>query len=104
MTKSIRVKRAKSTLARVRGLIGQTDIEPLMIETRFGIHTFGMKRKMDVVILNKNYNIALTKSNMKPSRVFLWNPIFKFVLELPNDYIKDQKLKVEDKLNLKIID
>lgn len=97
----ISVKRA-GFLKKIIGLIGQEKIEPLYFQTRWGIHTFGVRKPIDVVILNdKNYVVKI-KQNLKPNRIFLWNPSYKNVLELPHGAIEKEKIKVREKINIQL--
>jgi len=78
----------------MQGLIGKTKPQALMIKTRFGIHTFGLKFPIDILILNDKNKVILIKKNLKPNRIFLWNPIYKKVLELPPGTIEKKKIKM----------
>ncbi len=55
----------------------------IFFETRFGIHTFGMQYPIDVIILDKKYQVKKMRKNLQPNRIFLWNPFYKGVLEMP---------------------
>lgn len=48
-----------------------------------GIHTFGMKFPIDVVVLDDNTTVKRIKRDMKPGRFFFWSPKYKKILELP---------------------
>ena len=72
-----------------------------MIETRFGIHTFGLKYPIDVLILDNGNKVVFLKKNLMPWRIFLWNPIYDKVLELPQGTIDKKKIKINDAVNLK---
>ena len=89
---TIKAKNAKSLLNKTKGLIGKKTIEPLYFETRFGIHTFGVREPIDIVILDKHNRIVTLKEYLKPNRIFLWNPLFKKVVELPKGTIKSKRL------------
>ena len=95
------VKRAKNIGEKVIGLIGKEKPASLLIKTRFGIHTFGLKFPIDVLILDKSNKIISIKKNLKPKRIFLWNPIYDTVLELPVGTIDKKKIKINDIVNLK---
>lgn len=97
----IAIQRAKNIKEKVIGLIGKEEPIGLMIETRFGIHTFGLKFPIDVLILNKDNKIAVIKKNLKPNRIFVWNPIYDRVLELPEGTIGKKKIKVNEVVELK---
>jgi len=51
---TVKVKIYKSIKCRTIGLIGHDNPEPIMFYTKFGIHTFGLKFPIDVLILDKN--------------------------------------------------
>lgn len=51
-------------------------------ETRWGVHTLGMKFPIDVAILNKDGKVVALQKDMKPNKFFFWNPKYKRVLEL----------------------
>lgn len=84
------------------GLIGKKIPEPVLLKTRFGIHTFFMNFPIDVVILDNNRNVAKLKENIRPNSIFLWNPRHNLVLELPPGIIGKEKIKIGDKINLVI--
>ena len=65
----------------------------LFFNTRFGIHTFFIKRKLDVVILDNKGRVVKFKEALAPNSLFLWNPKYSNVLELPFGIIKKLKLK-----------
>lgn len=64
------------------------NIYPVYFETRFGIHTFGMTKPIDVFILNKENKVVKICKSIKPGRIFIWNPKYYKVLETPVDFIK----------------
>ena len=96
----IRVKKIKRIKEKVQGLIGKNKPFPIMLVTRFGIHTFGLKFPIDVLILNNENKVVSIKEGMKPRRVFLWNPYHKKVLELPAGTIKEKAIKINDVLSV----
>ena len=99
---TIKVKQAKNIWEQIKGLLGTSQPYPLLLTTRWGIHTFGMKYPIDVVILNSKNTIVKLKENLKPNQIFLWNPRYKHVLELPKGYIGKYTLTYGGKLSLKI--
>lgn len=96
----LKVKQAKTPWEKAKGLLGNTKPYPMLLKTRWGIHTFGMRYPIDVVILDEKNNIVKLKQNLQPNRIFLWNPKYKIVLELPNGFISKNKLKTKEKINL----
>lgn len=89
----IKVKNTANLKEKIVGLIGKDRPENLLIKTRFGIHTFGVKFPIDVVVINKQNKIVTIKQNLKPNRIFFWNPIFNKVLELPFGTVKNNCFK-----------
>ena len=97
------VKKVKNIREKVTGLIGRKEPYALMLETHFGIHTFGLKFPIDVLILNKDDRVSKIKKSLKPNNIFLWNPIYYKVLELPEGYVDRKKIKINDQISLKFI-
>ncbi len=77
------IQEKTSFFAKNRGLIGSTVSQAIMFSTHFGIHTFGVLYSIDVVILNKKNEVVALHQELKPKRIFLWNPLYSQVLELP---------------------
>lgn len=82
----------------ILGLIGVNEITPVFFKTRFGIHTFGVKTPIDILILNKEGQVVYLKENMVPNRFLFWNPNFNQVIELPENTIKVLKIKINSKI------
>lgn len=95
------VRKAKNIKEKVIGLIGKDKPISFMLSTRFGIHTFGLKFPIDVLILDKRNKVMSLKENLMPGRIFLWNPMYDKVLELPPGTIAKKKIKIKDIINLK---
>lgn len=97
---TISIKKASTIKEKIIGLIGKKEPIMLLINTRFGIHTFGLKFPIDVVILNQNSRVVKLKKSLKPNRIFLWNPIYDAVLELPEGSINRLKIKLKNVLDI----
>ena len=97
---SIDVKYLNSFFAISRGLMFADNSVPVFFKTRFGIHTFFVKHPIDVLILDNDHKIVKLKANLKPWSVFVWNPKYVRVLELPSGNIKRMKLKVGSMIKL----
>jgi uncharacterized membrane protein (UPF0127 family) len=80
---------------KIKGLLGENETKTLIFETRFGIHTFLLNSPIDLLILDKNGVVRLTKT-VKPNRLAFWNIKYKTVIELPNNTISRTKTKVGD--------
>lgn len=96
----ISVTKTQNLWQKIKGLLGTTKPHPLLLKTHWGIHTFGMHYPIDVVILDDSNKIVTLKPNLKPNRIFLWNPKYERVLELPDGYIKKNKLSLKQHLTL----
>jgi uncharacterized protein len=90
-----------SSLRSTRGQMFRERIEPIYFETRFGIHTFFVKKPIDVVILDENNVVQKVKHSLKPWRIFIWNPKLRKVVELPHGTISNRKLTVGSKVEIK---
>jgi uncharacterized protein len=97
------VKAAKNMKEKVQGLIGKDRPFALMIKTRFGIHTFGVKFPIDILILNNENKIISIRENLKPNRIFLWNPKYERVVELPQGTIKKNRIKINMPIDISIL-
>lgn len=71
--------------------------------TRFGIHTFGMKHAIDVVVLSKRNSVVKLSKGLQPNKLFLWNPLYNKVIELPVGGIKKRGIKMGSVLSLRFI-
>lgn len=81
----------------MQGLIGRK-IEPISFQTRWGIHTFFLKEPIDILILDNNHRVAKQKEKLQPNRIFLWNPIWQHVIELPQGTITKEKISLGTKI------
>ena len=91
---------AKSFSDRTLGLLKPTKPRSLLLHTRFGIHTFGMKDIIDVLILDQHNTVVSHKKNLKPNRIFLWNPKYSTVIELPSGTLHASHSKLGDKIEV----
>ena len=97
---TLHVRHAKSLMSQTIGLIGAKQAYALLLRTRFGIHTFGLRFPIDVVILDTTYHIVALKKNLKPNRIFVWSPIWSLVIELPAGSIAKKRLHIGDHVKL----
>jgi len=86
---------------RAKGMLGYKNGICVILNTRFGIHTIGMKYPIDLLVLNNKKRVVFLKIGLKPNRVFLYNPIYKKVIELPKDSINRTKTKINDIISIK---
>ena len=92
----------KTWKEKIKGLLFSDKATPVLIQTRWGIHTFGMRYPIDVLVLNKNNQIMKLAKELKPNRIFLWNPFFTTIIELPAGYIEKEKIKQGDVIEITI--
>lgn len=95
---SEKVKLAKSFSDKTFGMILSKNSEGLIFKTRFGIHTFFMRKSIDVIVLDKENKVVQISENLRPNNIFLWNPKFNIIIELPQGLVKKSKTKVGDSL------
>lgn len=87
---------ANKFLDKALGLLKKESNAFLVIKTRFGIHTFGMKKSIDVIILNGKNSVVALRENLSPQRIFIWNPKFDTVIEMPLGSIKKSNTSLGD--------
>ena len=90
-------KFAKSFLDRGLGLLIKSNPRTLVFKTRFGIYTFFLKQPIDVVILDKNLKVVKLKENLKPNKLFFWNPKYFWINEFPKKTI-NSKIKIGNQI------
>jgi uncharacterized membrane protein (UPF0127 family) len=84
----LKVRKLSNFLKSCKGLIGEENPYPVFFKTRFGIHTFFMKFPIDVLILDDKNKAVVIHENLRPFRIFCWNPIYDKVVELPTGTIR----------------
>jgi uncharacterized protein len=96
--KTIKVRELKNFWQRLTGEIGRKIIIPIYFETRFGVHTFGVRHPIDVLILDEN-SLVVKKKTLKPNRIFVWPIKYNRVVELPAGSL----ISVRERLELRWI-
>lgn len=94
----IKAKKLQGLKEKVIGLIGAKKAYPVVFRTRFGIHTFFMKFPIDVIVLNKENRVVNIKENLPTNRIFLWNPKYSTVLELPVGFVNQNRIKIKSSI------
>lgn len=89
-------KFATSISDQIFGLLNKNNPRALVFRTRFGIHTFGLQQPIDVLVLDQNNKVVKIKQSLKPNKIFLWNPKYNIVVELPAN--KTLKTAIGNKL------
>lgn len=98
----IKCKIENRSIRKSLGLMFAKKPYSLFFKTRFGIHTFFVKFPIDIVILDSKMVVKYFKKSIKPWRIYLWNPVYDGVLELPKGEIT--KLGIRKGLTLKLVD
>ncbi len=97
------VKKANNIMEKIIGLIGKDKPLNLMLQTHFGIHTFGLKFPIDVLILDDKNKVVSIKKTLKPNKIFLWNPMHKKVIEMPIGTVEKKKIKINDSIEVRLL-
>jgi uncharacterized protein len=100
-----KVRKADNFLTRLIGLLKRTHLGPeeaLWLMPSKGIHTIGMKFPIDVVFLNRDYQVLGLMSGLVPYRVSAVHLRGYSVLELPNGTIKKSRTEIGDKLEISL--
>jgi uncharacterized protein len=97
------IKMADSSLRRLVGLLGRRFLAPgcgLFIVPSQAIHTVGMAFPIDVVFVDKKYNVLGIREAVRPFRVtrIFWKSLG--VLELPVGTISGSRTEVGDQLKV----
>lgn len=90
-----------SLLDQSLGLLKYKIPAAMLLKTRWGIHTLGMRYSIDILILDKQNCVVTMKENLKPNNIFVWSPQFETVLELPLGTITKTKTKIGDTIIVK---
>jgi uncharacterized membrane protein (UPF0127 family) len=94
---------ADSSLRRLVGLLGKRSLAQgcgLFIVPSQAIHTVGMAFPIDVIFVDKKYNVLGVREAVRPFRVtrIFWKSLG--VLELPVGTIRDSHTQVGDQLKV----
>lgn len=95
----VKVKNLKG-INKIKGLIGFNKPFCMMLKTRFGIHTFGLKFPIDILILSKENRVIKVREKLYPNKLFFWNPLYDTVLELPPGTIKNKRIKIDSQISI----
>ncbi len=89
---------AKSFRDQTLGLLAYETPVAMLLKSSFGIHTLFMKYPIDVLILDKNNRVAALRKRMQPNTFFVWNPLHRTIIELPEGTIAMTKTVLQDEL------
>jgi uncharacterized membrane protein (UPF0127 family) len=96
----MKIQKLTTFFEKLQGLSFKDNIQPVFFETRWGIHTFFVKKPIDVIICDDNFIVRKIVRHMKPRKVLVWDPLYKNVLELPENFKKYSKIKIGDKIEI----
>lgn len=86
---------------KTKGLIGSASPFGAFFRTRFGIHTFGMNREIDVVIADESFCVRAIRRNLPSGKLFFWCPLWRNIFELPAGTAEASGLQKGDSLELR---
>jgi uncharacterized membrane protein (UPF0127 family) len=95
-THKINVKKLSNIRDKSFGKIKYKD-ENIFFHTRFGIHTFGMKNSIIVIVLDKDFKIINIKK-VNPNRFYFWNIKYNNILEINGSH--NYTISIGDKIEL----
>lgn len=93
-------KKATSFLDKLFGLLYKSNPRALIFKTNLGLHSFFLKEVIDIVVLDNKNQVRKIKRDLKPNRLFLWNPKYETVIELPGGSLKKSRTCLGDKLKI----
>lgn len=97
--KKIIIKEAKSFKDNFLGLMGKTNFNYGIIFRCNGIHTFFMKEKIDVLLLDRNYKVLYVIEALGKNRIVLPKRHVYYTIELPVNSIK--KIRIGEKVQIR---
>ncbi len=97
---TIKVKTLTSFIHRLIGLLDDRVSPPTLFYTRFGIHTFFMRKNIDVLLLTNEGEVVDLRRSLKPFSFFFYLPIYSLIVELEDGFIDKNKIKIGDIINL----
>src|SRR5689334_10216770 len=101
-----RVERAAGIWGRTAGLVGRRALaegEGLWIDPCNGVHTFGMRFAIDVIVLDRDRRVMHLERNLAPNRVLLPKRGGHSVVELAAGAIEAAGVRVGDRLSFRAI-
>lgn len=92
------VRRAVTFGEKLVGLMHRKEVRPLLMKTRFGIHTYGMRFPIDVIVFNREGVVTMVQEEVRPRSFIFWKPNAMYVLELPQGYVRASRTALGDEL------
>jgi hypothetical protein len=101
----VKAQRSRTVISQMVGLLGTNSGYPLLLHTRFGIHTIGMRYPIDVALLehvrDTYYRIVRIHRSLAPFRILMWHPRYRSVLELPAGYLARYRLRPDQIIDIR---
>ncbi len=98
---TLKVRILRTLIEKSAGLIGVKCAFPVFFSTHWGIHTFGVRSPIDVLILDKDNRVVVIRHRLPPNRILFWNPIYDRVVELPPGTIVKKGISVGTQIALR---
>ena len=102
-TLATRVVVADTFLSRLIGLLGKTSLAPdtgIWLLPANAIHTFGMRFRFDVVLIDRSYRVVGLRKGIRPFSATWPNFRAHSVLEFPQDTLARSRTEVGDQLRI----
>lgn len=96
----LRVSELQSVMEKGLGLIPAKKAYPVLLKTRFGIHTFGMRFPIDVVLLDGQNRVVKLWQSVSPNRIILYPIKYKKILELPEGTIRSLDISLDASIRI----
>lgn len=94
------LREARTLAQKIIGLLGYKTPAAIFFRSRWGIHTFGMKFPVDVIICDSNFCVRKVKTSLLPNRFLFWNPRSSYIFELPPQNISKSATSIGDMLEI----
>jgi len=97
------VETAESLVSRLKGLLGRSSLpagRALWLRPCNGIHTFGMRFPIDVLVLDRDLNVMASIPGLVPNRITKIYRRAASVLELPAGTLAGMPLAVGDQVKM----
>ena len=94
--KGIEIKYYDSFLSKFKGLMFKKNFNYGIRLRCNGIHTFFMRKAIDVILTDKDNNVLYVYESLKPYRIILPKKNVYYTYELPSEKIDLNIKKIED--------
>lgn len=91
------IETKKDILGKSIGLIGEKKKKAIYFQTRWGIHSFGVRYDLTIFVCNDNL-VVKKISRLKRNKILVWNPKYQHIFELP---FSQYEVSIGDKLEIK---